>query len=277
MATHVLIPGKTDLSAAASYESATAPASWSNGDKLHILEGSQTLTNLSAISINLNEIYVGPEARVVCQGLVVNVTNGTTPRVRIYGSGGEFWHTGNSTQTEVQGTMAFKQVSGTVTNLFGDSASIYIAGAADVPTIEAMNCGIIGEYHASNFFDVMHLVSCRLDTARSLVLCDASGSTRIITRGSANISDGASGGDLRMRDDRCIFEPLNAPTVDKLTGYAGQLLLNRATGDFTVATGRIASRFRYTPYFPKGTMTITTLQKLGAPGSAVGGGIGGAQ
>lgn len=271
MATHVLIPGKTDMSAAASYESGVAPASWSNGDKLHIIEGSQTLTNLSSISINLNEIYVGPEARVVCQGLAVNVTNGSSPRVRIYGSGGEFWHNGNSTQTEVQGGMAFKQTGGTVTNLFGDSASIYIAGAADVPTIEAMNCGIVAEYHATNFLDVLHLVSCTLDTARSLVLCDASGATRIITRGSANVSDGASGADLRMRDDKCIFEPLNAPTVDKLTGYAGRAILNRATNDFTIAVGRFASRFGWNPYFPKGTATVTTLQKLGAPGSTTGG------
>ncbi len=271
MATHVLIPGKTDLSAAASYDTAVAPASWSAGDKLHILEGSQTLENLSAIGVALNELYVGPDARVVCQGLVVAVTNGSGPRVRIYGSGGEFWHNGNSTQTEVQGAMYFKQTGGTVTNLFGDGASIYLAAACDVPTIEATNCGIVVESHGSARLDFVHLIGGTLDTKRSIDKADLSGAGRIVLRDSAGITDGASGGDLRMRDDRCILEVLNAPVIDKLTGYAGRVLLNRATNNFTIAVGRFASRFPWNPYFPKGLATVTTLQSLGAPGSTMGG------
>lgn len=271
MATHILIPGKTDLSAAASYDSGVAPGSWSNGDKLHIIEGSQTLENLSAIGVTLNEIYIGPDARIVCQGLVVNVTNGSNPRVRVYGSGGEFWMNGNSTQTEVQGSMIFKATGGTHTNLFGDGASIYIGGSADVPTIEATKCGIVCESHGSALLDFLHLIDCTLDTKRSIDKGDISGRTRIILRDSAGITDGASGADLRMRDDKCILEVLNAPVIDKLTGYAGQVLLQRATGDFTIAVGRFASRFMWNPYFPKGLATVTTLQRLGAPGSSIGG------
>jgi hypothetical protein len=85
MATKYVITGSTDLSAAASYDSATLPSA---GDEVHIRDGSQTITvGLTAVALNRLRVGPGFQGRIgtAASGVAFRVDNGSGPKVELEG------------------------------------------------------------------------------------------------------------------------------------------------------------------------------------------------
>jgi hypothetical protein len=94
MATHTLLTGATDVSLAASYDTATAPSGWSAGDILIVPDGTAAVTNHTTAwaSIALAYALFGPECSRPIGGngsnATLDVNNGSAVRALYYYSRG---------------------------------------------------------------------------------------------------------------------------------------------------------------------------------------------
>lgn len=144
MATHTLLTGATNAAAGASYDTATAPASWSAGDTLLVPDGSAAPTGLAtAWTASTNALALalfGPECyRPIGGGgtnAALDVTNTGTSALKYYGRGAAFFAV-DASMIDIRspGSAAVYLPSGTVASLMMQQGSVVSIGEAmDVTT-----------------------------------------------------------------------------------------------------------------------------------------------
>lgn len=265
MAIRVLIG--SDIGSTASYQGGVLPVT---GDEVHIYEGSQTLTNLGALTatVDLNRIYVGPAARVICEGWAIDVNNGTNPRIECYGSGGRFWVNGAVTKAVCRGGMELRATGGTWARVLAREGLFRAAGGT-ITRLDAIQSAVTLE--AGTAIDILNSIAAQVVSSRTIKVGGVYGRSRLILADGATVADGGNGV-LTVADPQAVVELLSQTagiTLDEVVGLAGSIITQNARGPIAITDSTFADRFNMQASFPAGTNGQVTFTNpstlLGSP------------
>lgn len=228
MADFVIIPGKSDVAADATYVGGAKPSS--AGDRVFAYQGAQTLTG--TMPVNLNHFYLGPEflGNVGSDStpLVCNVNNGTGPRL--------VWASRGNGRCSVSGTVTKAEATG--------SGRFYAAGgefefldiAGNVQAFVDASCAI--KATSGRAIVSSHGASLRIaaysggGTATAALAVAAAGT---IESARTCLTARAGAGRLRFTDDAAVSTALEAYSLQAMIEFlAGGVIaqLNMYAGKF---------------------------------------------
>lgn len=272
----------TDLSLNSSWEGGSAPSSATDA-RIIIGESGPPVTDGLSESLNVNEIVRLPGVRKRIGGngtsWDIDVNNGTAPRIIDRGGGGEahamyidgtvpefdalgsalIFTGGQAAATlGVIGPGAYVQVGGSCA--FGASAGAGLVhnngGTLDV---RAHGTDRLGEYIGLN--------RSFLSTRRNVEAATLAGPGRVSLFESATVTDGSSGGEIKVLDPGAVLALVNNQdvTIDSLEAIAGVLDAGRLQGALTISAGNLnRSGFRMPSSLVGGDIDVSGMTVYGS-------------